>query len=71
MSFDDPDKDSIGRGIWDKADEIRASLSNGQDDPNEPIAMTKLEKAGSAVGNVIGKASGITANAEVPINNKV
>ena len=66
MSFDDPDKDSIGRRIWDKADEIMASLSNdSQDDPNEPIAMTKLEKAGSAVGNVIGKASGVTANATV------
>jgi len=63
MSFDDPDKDSIGRGIWDKADEIRASLGNA--DPNEAIAMTKLEKAGNAVGNVIGKVTGVATNATI------
>jgi hypothetical protein len=61
MPFDHPDKDSAGRAIWDKADRIKATL-NGSD---QPIPMTKLEKAGSTIGNAIGKASGVTANATI------
>ena len=61
LPFDDPDKDSVGRSLWDRADQIKATLSES----DQPIPMTKLERAGNAVGSAIGKASGVTANATI------
>ncbi|HGJ67470.1 TPA: hypothetical protein ENS27_19080 [bacterium] len=67
LSFDDPEKDSIGREIWDRIDEAKTNLESmsAESESTDGQPMTKLEKAGNAVGNVIGKATGVTTNATI------
>jgi len=57
MPFDDPEKEAIGRTLWDRADQLK--------DGEPPITMTKLERAGTIIGNSIGAASGATANVTI------
>ena len=58
IPFNDPTKDRIGKAIWDKADSLRDLL-------DAAAPMTRLERAGDAVGVAIGKTAGITANVTI------
>jgi len=58
IPFNDPGKDAVGKSIWDKADSLKALL-------DAAAPMTRLERAGDAVGAAIGKTAGITANVTI------